>query len=108
MVALPTARTIPPEHAHPLDPLTRREILAVVSAVRNHIAQGAESVKPIEKILFNSIGLAEPDKYAVLRWAGTFSEKEIRAAGGVVGELIRQAEVSAPLATTMVPSGQGA
>ena len=93
MVALPKQRVIPPDHAHPFDPLTRSEILATVSAVRQHIADGAESVKPIQKILFNSIGLAEPDKYAVLKWAGTFSEKEIRAAGAVVGELTRQAEV---------------
>jgi Cu2+-containing amine oxidase len=93
MVA-PSTRTIALKHAHPLDPLTRPEILTTVAAIRSHIKQGAESVKPIEKILFNSIGLAEPDKYAVLKWAGTFTDKEIAAAGGVAGDLTRQAEVS--------------
>ena len=57
-----------------------------------------EATEKIEKILFNSISLHEPDKYAVLLWAGTFSEKEIRATGAAIEPLVRQAEVrSQPL-----------
>lgn len=95
MIAVPTPRSIPAHLAHPLDPLSSREIRLAVGALRSHVQQGAESAKPIEKILFNSISLIEPNKYAVLLWAGTFTEKQIRAAGGEIAPLIRQAEVSA-------------
>ena len=74
--------------------MTANEIRQTVAALRSYVKQGAEAPKPIEKILFNSISLHEPNKYAVLLWAGIFSEKEIMASGAVIEPLIRQAEVS--------------
>jgi primary-amine oxidase len=104
MVSTSTSRTIPSNLAHPLDPLTANEIRQAVAALRTYVKLEATAPKPIEKILFNSISLREPNKYAVLLWAGTFSEKEIRAAGGEVEPLIRQAEVSLPKYIPMKPA----
>jgi Cu2+-containing amine oxidase len=81
MVSLSSTRNIPPSFAHPLDPLT--------ASVKSNL----EATEKVEKILFNSISLHEPNKYAVLLWAGTFSEKEIRATGASIEPLVRQAEV---------------
>lgn len=94
MVSTSSTRTIPPTLAHPLDPLTASEIRQAVATVRSYVKVEAKAPKPIEKILFNSISLREPNKYAVLLWAGTFTEKQIRAAGCEIEPLIRQAEVS--------------
>ena len=94
MVTLSSTRHIPPSLAHPLDPLTASEIRKTVAAVRSYVNSDAGRHLGAEKILFNSISLREPNKYAVLLWAGTFSEKQIRAAGGNVEDLLRQADVS--------------
>lgn len=94
MVNTSSSRPIPPSLAHPLDPLTANEIRQAVAALRSYVKLGAQAPKPIEKILYNSISLREPNKYAVLLWAGTFNEKQIRAAGAEIEPLIRQAEVS--------------
>ena len=97
MVSAASSRTVPASLAHPLDPLTANEIRQTVAAVRAYVKTGAPAPKPIEKILFNSISLQEPNKYAVLLWLGTFTEKQIRAAAtGEVESLKRQAEVSLP------------
>ena len=98
MVSPSSTRNIPPRFAHPLDPLTASEIRQTVGALRSYVKTSLEATEKIEKILFNSISLHEPDKYAVLLWAGTFSEKEIRATGAAIEPLVRQAEVrSQPL-----------
>jgi primary-amine oxidase len=94
MVNLSSTRHIPPSLAHPLDPLTASEIRQTVAAVRAYVKLGTDTTSSVEKILFNSISLREPNKYAVLLWAGTFSEKQIRAAGGSIEPLLRQADVS--------------
>ena len=93
MVSLSSTRNIPPSLAHPLDPLTASEIRQTVSAIRSYVKSSLEASEKVEKILFNSISLHEPNKYAVLLWAGTFSEKEIRATGASIQPLVRQAEV---------------
>ena len=93
MVSLSSTRNIPPSLAHPLDPLTASEIRQAVSALRSYVKSCLEANEKVEKILFNSISLKEPNKYSVLLWAGTFSEKEIRATGALVEPLVRQAEV---------------
>ena len=80
---------------HPLDPLSVDEIKQTVTAIRAHVKKGAQAPKPIEKILFNSIDLREPNKYAVLAWRGLFSAEEIAEVGGdPKAPLLRQAEVS--------------
>jgi Cu2+-containing amine oxidase len=96
MVSASSTRTIPPSLAHPLDPLTASEIRQTVGAVRTYVKTSDDAPKSVEKILFNSISLHEPNKYAVLKWAGTFSEKEIRNAGCSIEPLKRQAEVRSP------------
>jgi Cu2+-containing amine oxidase len=93
MVSLSSTRNIPPNFAYPLDPLTASEIRQTVGALRSYVKSGLEATEKVEKILFNSISLHEPNKYAVLLWAGTFSEKEIRATGASIEPLVRQAEV---------------
>jgi Cu2+-containing amine oxidase len=81
--------------AHPLDPLSVDEIKQTVSALRAYVEKGAQAPKPIEKILFNSIDLREPNKYAVLLWRGLFSAEEVKEVGGdPKTPLLRQAEVS--------------
>ncbi|WWC67794.1 uncharacterized protein I206_101707 [Kwoniella pini CBS 10737] len=68
--------------AHPLDPLSASEIRNAVGAVRAFLAANTyKAEKPVEKPLFNSISLKEPPKYAVLRWSGLFSAKELAAVG---------------------------
>jgi len=85
----------PSSFNHPLDPLSVGEIKQTVAAIRAHVAKGAEAPKPIEKILFNSIDLREPNKYAVLSWRGLFTAEEIEEVGGnSKAPLLRQAEVS--------------
>jgi Cu2+-containing amine oxidase len=96
MVSASCPRSIPPSLAHPLDPLTASEIRQTVAALRKYVKTDAHAPQDVEKILFNSISLHEPNKYAVLLWAGTFSKKEIIAAGAVIEPLLRQAEVCQP------------
>jgi primary-amine oxidase len=50
--------------AHPLDPLTAAEITAAVAAIRG----SAEFASRSERCRFVTVGLAEPDKAAVLEW----------------------------------------
>lgn len=111
MVSLSSTRNIPSHFAHPLDPLTASEIRQTVGALRLYVKTSLEATEKVEKILFNSISLHEPNKYAVLLWAGTFSEKEIRATGASIEPLVRQAEVSRSLgpgrATQRLTSIQG-
>ncbi|WOO76477.1 Copper amine oxidase 1 [Vanrija pseudolonga] len=66
-----------PKYAHPLDALSKAEILASVDAVRKYMAKGAYEGAPANKPLFNSVSLLEPPKYDVLRWMKLFSEEEI-------------------------------
>jgi len=73
--------------------LTASEIRQTVAALRSYVETSLRAIEKVEKILFNSISLHEPNKYAVLLWAGTFGEKEIRATGASVEPLVRQAEV---------------
>jgi len=93
MVSLSSTRNIPASLAHPLDPLAASEIRQTVGALRSYVQSGLETPGSVEKILFNSISLHEPNKYAVLLWAGTFTEKEIKASGATAEPLVRQAEV---------------
>lgn len=90
----PQAATKSTSTAHPLDPLTVAEIKGSVAAVRKYCADGKAEGNPKE-VLFNSIALLEPPKYDVLRWAGTFTPKEITASTGAKLQPIkRQADVS--------------
>lgn len=84
---------------HPLDPLSRTEILQTVAAVRAHVAKGGYAGRKVENVLFNSIDLRPPNKYAVLKWANLFPESELEGVSGEHGELKREAEVSYRLVT---------
>jgi primary-amine oxidase len=94
MVSTSPIRQIPLSLAHPLDPLSANEIRQTVAILRTYVNSGSSSSDDVQQILFNSISLHEPNKYAVLLWAGTFTEKQIKVAGGSVAPLLRQAEVS--------------
>lgn len=78
---------------HPLDPLSRAEILSVVAAVRAHVKKGGYAGKKVDNVLFNSIDLRPPNKYAVLKWAKIFDDKELSGVSGEHGDLKREAEV---------------
>lgn len=93
MVSVSSTRSIPLSLAHPLDPLSASEIRLTVGALRAYMRLKPEAPNGVDKMLFNSISLHEPNKYAVLLWAGTFSEKQIRATGVEIEPLVRQAEV---------------
>lgn len=79
--------------AHPLDPLTAREIKLAADTVRAFMAKGQFEGAPASP-LFNSISLLEPPKYDILRWAGTFTPKELAAVGAEPKPITRQADVS--------------
>lgn len=79
--------------AHPLDPLTAQEIKLAVDTVRAFVAKGDFEGAPATP-LFNSVSLLEPPKYDILRWAKTFTPKELAAVGAEPKPITRQADVS--------------
>lgn len=85
-----------PKYAHPLDALSKAEILASVDAVRKYMAKGVYEGAPANKPLFNSVSLLEPPKYDVLRWMKLFSEEEIATSKSATAAktITRQADVS--------------
>ncbi|EJT47203.1 peroxisomal copper amine oxidase (Methylamine oxidase) [Trichosporon asahii var. asahii CBS 2479] len=78
--------------AHPLDPLTAQEIKLAADTVRAFMAKGKFEGAPATP-LFNSISLLEPPKYDILRWAKTFTPKELAAVGAQLKPITRQADI---------------